>query len=69
MIPGMIMELKWGKDLSDEELDALSGEALNQITDKAYDTEMRADGISHIIKFGIAFSGKMVKIQTDNSER
>ena len=38
--PGMIMELKWGKDLSDEELDTLSAEALNQINENAYDTEI-----------------------------
>ena len=56
--PGMIMELKWGKDLSDEELDTLSAEALNQINENAYDTEMKEERIPDIIKFGIAFSEK-----------
>lgn len=63
--PGMIMELKWGKDLSDEELDTLSAEALNQINENAYDTEMKEERIPDIIKFGIAFSGKKLRIQTE----
>ena len=63
--PGMIMELKWDKDLNDEELDALSAEALDQINDKGYDTEMCEEGVTQIIKFGIAFSGKRVKIRTE----
>ena len=63
--PGMIMELKWGKDLSDEELDTLSAEALNQINENAYDTEMKEERIPDIIKFGIAFSGKKLKIRTE----
>ena len=64
-VPGMILELKWDKGLSDEELDALSAEALDQINEKAYDTEMKAEGIRDIIKFGIAFSGKKLKIRTE----
>ena len=43
------MELKWDKDLSDEELDALSVEALDQINKKGYDTEMREEGVADII--------------------
>ena len=62
--PGMIMELKWDKNLNDEELDSLSAEALDQINQNGYDTEMHSEGITDIIKFGIAFSGKNVKIQT-----
>ena len=61
----MIMELKWDKDLSDEELDALSAKALDQINEKGYDTEMREEGIADIIKFGIAFSGKKLKIRNE----
>ena len=55
------MELKWEKDLNDEELDALSAEAI----EKRYDTEMREESVTDIIKFGIAFSGKKVKIRTE----
>ena len=59
--PGIIMELKWDKDLNENELDSLSADALHQINEKGYDTEMRDAGIADIIKCGIAFSGKRVK--------
>ncbi len=62
--PGIIMELKWGRDLKDEELDALSADALDQISRKGYDTEMREEGAGDILKIGIAFSGKRLKIRT-----
>lgn len=63
--PGIIMELKSEPGLNEEELKALSAEALNQINDKRYDTEMRSDGVESILKLGIAFSGKKVKIKTE----
>lgn len=63
--PGIIMELKSETGLNDEELKALSAEALNQIKDKRYDTEMCSDGVESILKLGIAFSGKKVKIKTE----
>ena len=63
--PGIIMELKWDKDLNENELDSLSADALHQINEKCYDTEMRDAGIADIIKCGIAFSGKRVKIRTE----
>lgn len=40
-------------------------EALAQISNKRYDTEMRGDGIQNILKLGIAFSEKKVKIRTE----
>ncbi len=61
--PGIIMELKSDKNLSDEKLDDLSADALDQIDDKRYDAQMREDGVGHILKLGIAFSGKKVKIR------
>lgn len=62
--PGMIMELKYQKGLSDEELERLSVEALNQIKDKWYETEMQSEGVKCILKLGVAFSGKKVIIKT-----
>ena len=56
--PGIIIELKWGRNLSDKTLDSLSKEALCQIDSKGYDTDMREEGVEEIIKLGIAFSGK-----------
>ncbi len=63
-LPGIIIEVKWDKDLDDDELDKLATKALEQIDDKKYETEMRDDGITDIIKFGMAFSGKHVSIKT-----
>lgn len=63
--PGMIMELKSEKGLSDEELEKLSVEALNQINGKRYETEMKSEGVKRILKLGIAFSGKRVVIKTE----
>lgn len=62
--PGIIMELKWKKDLSADELLGIADEALIQIDEKRYDAEMKEDGIQDILKFGIAFSGKKVSVKT-----
>lgn len=62
--PGIIMELKWKKDLSENALDGLAEEALLQIDNMRYDSEMKKDGIDDILKFGIAFSGKKVRVKT-----
>lgn len=62
--PGMIMELKWKKNLDDNELALLAAEAIIQINSMEYDSEMKSEGIEKILKFGIAFSGKRVCIKT-----
>ena len=64
--PGIIMELKSKTGLSDEDLEALSVKARNQIDEKRYDEEMRNDGVENILKLGIAFSGKKVRIRTES---
>lgn len=65
--PGIIMELKWKTGLSYEELEKLSEEALNQINDNRYATELHEDGIESLIKLGIAFSGKNVVITPETT--
>ena len=62
--PGIIMELKWKKNLNADALSELAEEALVQINDKKYDIEMKEEGICDVLKFGIAFSGKKVSIKT-----
>ncbi|MCC8105978.1 MAG: AAA family ATPase [Clostridiales bacterium] len=62
--PGIIMELKWKKNLEEDQLAELADEALSQIEDIRYDAEMKEDGIKDILKFGIAFSGKKVRVKT-----
>ena len=63
--PGIIMELKSETGLKENELEALAETALEQIKDKRYDAELRSDGVKNILKLGIAFSGKKVKIKTE----
>ena len=58
------MELKWKRELGADELDRLADDALAQIDDMRYDSEMKEDGINDILKFGIAFSGKKVSVKT-----
>lgn len=66
--PGIIIEIKSGKNLSREALGRLADEALVQIENKRYETEMRENGIGVIIKLGIAFSGKQAEIKTQGSD-
>ena len=59
-LPGIIMEFKATKN--DASLAASADEALKQIEDKHYDTDMKDRGIKEIVKYGIAFAGKNVEI-------
>lgn len=59
-LPGVIMEFKATKD--DAGLSASADEALKQIEDKHYDTDMKDRGIREIAKYGIAFADKNVEI-------
>lgn len=64
-IPGILIEIKAGRDLTEEQLKKLSEVALRQIEDKKYDTEMLSKGIKTILKYGVAFSRKNVAV-SDN---
>lgn len=61
-LPGILIELKAEKKCTEERLKELSEVALRQIIDKKYDTELIADGVKTIYKYGVAFSGKKVEI-------
>ncbi|MCM1062816.1 MAG: AAA family ATPase [Eubacterium sp.] len=61
-LPGIIIELKAQKNCSGDALKELAKAALNQINEKKYDTELTTDGVTNIIKFGVAFSGKNVAV-------
>ena len=63
--PGMIMELKWKKNLNENELALLADEAISQINSMEYDSEMKSEGIKKILKFGIEFSEKRVCVKTN----
>ena len=60
--PGIIMELKWARNLSERELQSLSEKALVQIDAKHYVDEMIDEGTKELLKLGIAFSGKKVVV-------
>lgn len=64
---GIIIELKSKGGLNEVELEKLSEIALEQINSKRYSAEMEKDGITNILKMGIAFSGKKMKIKTQTS--
>jgi len=66
-LPGILIELKAGKNCSDEELKELAAAALKQINDKKYDEELRSSGVDNIIKYGVAFSGKNVAVLSESS--
>ena len=64
-LPGIVIELKAEKGASAEELKALAQAALKQIKERKYDAEMKARGVSKVLKYGVAFSGKTVEIAAE----
>ncbi len=64
-MPGVLIELKAGKNCSGSELKELSKTALQQIYDRKYETDMQVHGIRTILKYGVAFSGKRVEITAE----
>lgn len=61
-LPGILIELKAGKHCSAQELQAMAASAIHQIDERHYDTRLRAQGVSQILRYGIAFSGKDVAL-------
>lgn len=59
------MELKWKKNLNEEELERLAETALAQINERRYDLEIAESGKTDILKLGIAFSGKNVCVKAE----
>ena len=64
-LPGILIELKAAKDCSEDELKELSEKALAQIDSRKYETELTVKGVRNILKYGVAFSGKRVKITAE----
>lgn len=65
VLPGIIIEVKAADKDAGVELSKLAQTALKQIEEKKYYTELYAQGINDIIKYGVAFKGKMVEIVTN----
>lgn len=61
-LPGILIELKAGKNCTGEQLKKLAETALRQIEEKKYDTKMKQKGVQDIYKYGVAFCGKRVEV-------
>ena len=62
-LPGILIELKAGKECTERQLDDLAEMALKQINDRQYYVEMVAQGVKAIMQYGIAFSGKSASVK------
>ncbi len=62
-LPGFIFELKASKK-SGESLERIASDALRQIAEKEYESEMRAAGVQNIVSIGMAFRGKETAVKT-----
>lgn len=63
-LPGVLIELKSGKNCTEEKLVELANEAIKQMEIRKYDEEMKMQDVSEIVKYGVAFCGKRVEIAT-----
>lgn len=61
-LPGILIELKAGKDCGEAELKALAEYALRQIDERKYDSELRTRGVTSVLKYGVAFCGKKAEV-------
>ena len=61
-LPGILIELKAGKNCSAEQLEKLAQTALEQIEDRSYAIDLKELGVNQILTYGVAFSGKNVHI-------
>ena len=64
-LPGILIELKAGKNCTERQLEDLAQTALEQINSRRYDTDLQTMGLSSVIKIGIAFSGKKARIAVE----
>lgn len=69
LLPGILIELKAGKDCTEEQLSKLADAALKQINDKQYDADMVAQGVTEILQYGIAFSEKKACVRAEEVTR
>lgn len=62
LLPGIIIEVKAIKGKENVDLHSLAEQAIMQIREKKYTTQLRARGINDILLYGIAFRGKQVEL-------
>ena len=61
-LPGILIEVKWTVNAGSQALEELARSAIRQINEKHYETELCTHGVTRILKYGAAFSGKNVEI-------
>ena len=66
-LPGILIELKAAKGANDDDLHVLAKSAVRQINERQYATELLSAGISHILKYGVAFRGKFVEVEVETT--
>jgi len=66
-LPGVLIELKFEKNCSAEELKRLAQTALQQIESRQYDAGLKMGKVRTIFKYGVAFSGKAVEVVSQQS--
>lgn len=64
-LPGILIELKAQKNMTQRSLENAAETALLQIIREKYDTEMIAKGVQTIYQYGVAFSGKNVEVAVE----
>lgn len=57
---GIIIELKYARTF--DELDQACARAIQQLKDRRYDEDLRADGRREILAYGIAFCKKRCRV-------
>ena len=57
-LPGILIELKAVKNGTKDELKKLASDAVLQIQQRQYDVQLREAGVTKVLHFGVAFSGK-----------
>ena len=62
-LPGILMEFKAVSASEKEKLPDLAEEALSQTEDKEYQRDLEERGVTDIVRYGIAFSGKNVEVK------
>lgn len=66
-LPGIIIELKAARKCSPENLKKLAADAVEQIKDRHYDTQLLQEGITDILNYGVSFSGKNAEVVMSSS--
>jgi hypothetical protein len=56
--PAVVIEFKAVDQEEKETIESAAQDALNQLENRKYETELRAMGLTKILKLGIAFKGK-----------